>query len=84
MRLQASPRRSGMARCRPNGWRVTATPESPLKHRRSLRFPYAEPELRDRVCTFTGHYERARFADSVPDAECLKELLDEIETTLRK
>lgn len=43
-----------------------------------------EPELRDRVATFTGHYERARFADSAPDAERLEELLDGIETALRK
>jgi protein-glutamine gamma-glutamyltransferase len=37
-----------------------------------------DPEIKDGVVTFTEHYERARFADSVEDAERLPELYEEM------
>jgi hypothetical protein len=37
-----------------------------------------DPEIRKDVVTFTDHYERARFADSVDDAQRLPELYEEI------
>jgi protein-glutamine gamma-glutamyltransferase len=38
----------------------------------------ADPEIRDEVVTFTQHYERARFAESVEDAARLPELFEEM------
>ena len=38
----------------------------------------ADPEVRDEVVTFTQHYERARFAESVEDAARLPELFEEM------
>jgi protein-glutamine gamma-glutamyltransferase len=38
----------------------------------------ADPQMRKDVVTFTEHYERARFADSVDDAQRLPELYEEI------
>lgn len=38
----------------------------------------ADPEIRREVSVFTGHYERARFAGSVADAERLPELYEEM------
>jgi len=38
----------------------------------------ADPEIRHEVSVFTDHYERARFAGSVPDAERLSELYEEM------
>jgi hypothetical protein len=38
----------------------------------------ADPKMRRDVVTFTEHYERARFADSVDDAQRLPELYEEI------
>jgi hypothetical protein len=38
----------------------------------------ADPKMRNDVVTFTEHYERARFADSVDDAQRLPELYEEI------
>ena len=38
----------------------------------------ADPEMRNDVVTFTEHYERARFAASVDDAQRLPELYEEI------
>jgi protein-glutamine gamma-glutamyltransferase len=38
----------------------------------------ADPEIRREVSIFTDHYERARFAGSVPDAERLPELYEEM------
>jgi hypothetical protein len=37
-----------------------------------------DPEIKDNVVVFTEHYERARFADSVEDAERLPELYEEM------
>jgi transglutaminase-like putative cysteine protease len=37
-----------------------------------------DPKMREDVVTFTQHYERARFADSVDDAQRLPELYEEI------
>jgi protein-glutamine gamma-glutamyltransferase len=38
----------------------------------------ADPAVRQDVVTFTEHYERARFDESIPDAERLPELYEEI------
>ena len=38
----------------------------------------ADPEIRREVSTFTDHYERARFAGSIADAERLPELYEEM------
>jgi protein-glutamine gamma-glutamyltransferase len=38
----------------------------------------ADPEIRREVSVFTDHYERARFAGSIPDAERLPELYEEM------
>jgi transglutaminase-like putative cysteine protease len=38
----------------------------------------ADPKMREDVVTFTQHYERARFADSVDDAQRLPGLYEEI------
>jgi hypothetical protein len=37
-----------------------------------------DPEIRNEVVTFTEHYERARFAESVEDAARLPELYEEM------
>jgi transglutaminase-like putative cysteine protease len=42
-----------------------------------------ESDLRQSVARFTGHYERARFAQSAEDAEHLPELYQEISSTCR-
>jgi hypothetical protein len=38
----------------------------------------ADPGVRQDVVVFTEHYERARFNESIPDAERLPELYEEI------
>ena len=38
----------------------------------------ADPDVREDVVEFTAHYQRARFAESVEDAERLSELYEEI------
>jgi len=41
------------------------------------------PEIRQKVLTFTSHYERARFGDSVEDAKKLPELYRELEQVVK-
>jgi uncharacterized protein DUF4129 len=48
--------------------------QTPAEFARSI----ADPEVREDVVEFTAHYERARFAESVQDAERLPELYEEI------
>jgi transglutaminase-like putative cysteine protease len=44
----------------------------------------SDPALRANVALFTAHYERARFADSVPDAQRLPSLYKTVRATARQ
>jgi hypothetical protein len=56
----------------------TGLRKMPAQTPEEFAFSIADPEMRKDVVTFTEHYERARFADSVDDAQRLPELYEEI------
>jgi hypothetical protein len=56
----------------------TGLRKTPAQTPEEFAFSIADPEMRQDVVTFTEHYERARFADSVDDAQRLPELYEEI------
>jgi hypothetical protein len=56
----------------------TGVRKTPAQTPEEFAFSIADPEMRQDVVTFTEHYERARFADSVDDAQRLPELYEEI------
>jgi hypothetical protein len=55
------------------GWR-----KSPSQTPADFVAVIQEPVLREKVATFTRHYESARFGKSVEDAEVLPRLFEEI------
>ena len=56
----------------------TGLRKTPSQTPEEFAFSIADPEMRQDVVSFTEHYERARFADSVDDAQRLPELYEEI------
>jgi transglutaminase-like putative cysteine protease len=52
--------------------------KSPAQTAAEFASAIADPQVRKDVVTFTAHYERARFAESVEDAERLPELYEEL------
>jgi hypothetical protein len=52
--------------------------KSPVQTPEEFLRSISDQELREPASRFTEHYERARFADSAPDAAKLPELFQEI------
>ena len=53
-------------------------PKSPAQTPEEYVATIADPRLKEPVERFTGHYERARFGESVEDAKVLPEIYEEI------